>query len=98
MTEKKFVEQKGGSIWLPLDVKEVLEGTVKEINEGEYGKQYTIEKENGEMLVTPSHRALVGRMVKVKVGDTVRLTFTGEELPKVKGHNPTKLYKVEVEE
>ena len=98
MTEEKqengFVEQTGSDLWLPEKEGDLLEGVVVDIVEGTYGTQLVVETDEKKLLRTPSHKLLQSKLSGVKRGDQVRLLFEGEELPKVKGNSPTKLYKV----
>ena len=95
MAKENWVKQEGGSpIWLPTEENEELVGVVAGIVEGSYGLQYSIKKDDGEELRTPSHKVLVNRMAKVKEGDRVRLIYLGEQPPAVRGQNPTRLYEV----
>jgi len=89
-----YEEQVGMSFWNPEQEGETVEGVVEEIIDGDYGKQYTIKKDDGEQITTSSHAYLQNRMKKVKVGDKVKMVYEGEEAPTVKGRNPTKKYKV----
>lgn len=90
MSEKKL---EGLSIWLPEKEDEELAGEVTEVNkEGDYGTQHTIKKANGDEILTPSHKVLQNRLRTVKVGDKIRIVYTGKEAPKVKGYSPTSMY------
>ena len=91
MTE--YVEQTGTGIWLP-EVGEELEGKIVDKSEGDYGSQWTVQKEDGTLLKTPSHKVLQNRLVSVGVGDSVKLVYEKDEAPGVKGFSPTKIYKV----
>lgn len=91
-----YVKQEGASIWLPQKEDEELIGEVTNINtEGMYGVQYTIKPEGkGEEILTPSHKVLQNRMIKAKVGTKVKIVYTGNEPPKVRGQNPLQMYDV----
>jgi len=92
--EEGYEEQESTLYWNPAREGETLKGKIAYIEEGEYGMSYTIEQEDKSLIKTPAHKVLVSRMGKAKEGDRVKITFLGEELPKVKGQNPTKMYKV----
>lgn len=94
MAEDEWEEQTGADLWLPAKEKEELVGEILDEQEGSYGVQYTIKKEDGEEVRTPSHKVLQNRMSRVNVGDTVKIVFTGEEPAKVKGQSPMKMYDV----
>lgn len=85
-----------GSYWKPEKEGEVIEGTLSEIKEGgKYGTDYTLVTIEQEQVKLPSHRVLQNLMARCKVGDYVRITFVGSQPPKVRGENPTLMYKVE---
>jgi hypothetical protein len=92
-------KQDMGGFWIPTVKGDDLIGVVKEIDtETQFGTQYTIERDSDkELLRTQSHAVLMNRMAKAKVGDHVKIVFLGEDLPKTKGRNPTKLYDVFIE-
>ena len=93
MSDWKEVESQG--IWKGKDDGDVLEGEIVEINtEGNFGTQYTIKKSDGTTISTPSHRVLQNRLNTLKKGQFVRIVYEGEEPPRLKGNNPTKLYRV----
>lgn len=81
-------------IWIPTEEGEELIGEVTDSYEGGYGQQYTIKKEDGSEVRTPSHKVLQNRMAKVEKGNKVKIVYTGEEPPTVKGQNPTRMYDV----
>lgn len=97
MTDK-WIEQEGAGMWIPQNEGDELIGTVTDIVEGDYGKQYVIKKDDGEEIRTPSHKVLQNRMAKVKAGNKVKIVYTGEEPPSVKGQKPTKMYKAFIAE
>ena len=88
-------KQEGMGMWLPDKEDDELIGVVEDVlDEGAYGRQFSIKKEDGDTILTPSHKVLQSRMGKVKKGDQVKIVYKGEEPPAVKGNNPTKLYEV----
>ena len=89
----EYVEQTGTEIWLP-EVGGEVEGKVIDKAEGDYGMQYTIQKEDGTAIKTPSHKVLQNRLVAVSIGDSVKMVYDRDEAPSVKGFSPTKIYKV----
>ena len=93
--EENWEEVKSSTgLWLPEKENESVQGVITEIKEGQYGLQVVIEDENGESITTPSHKVLQTRLNGFNVGDSVRIVFTGTDLPKVKGQNETRLYSV----
>lgn len=93
-----YIEQKGMEYWSPKEADEVLEGVVIEEVNGEYGRQYVVEREDKTRITTPSHAYLQNRMKQVKSGDKVKLVYVGEEAPSIKGRSPTKIYKVFIDQ
>lgn len=96
MVDEKFSweEVTGTSnIWLPEKEGDSIEGTIKEIKEGQYGVQATIFN-NDKSWTTPSHKVLQNRLRDCKVGDYVKITFVKEELPSIKGRMGTKIYSI----
>ena len=90
-------KQELGNFWKPEAIGEEQIGVIDSIGEDDekYGKKYTIKQDDtGDLVVLPSHKVLQNRLVNAKVGDKVKVTYTGEELPKIKGNNPTKMYEV----
>jgi len=93
-----YKEVVGAEFWMPNTVGDTLKGEVIAIIDGQFGKQYDIRKEDGAKIRTPSHRVLQSKMSEAKTGDNVVIEYSGEELPKVKGNDPTKMYKIFVRE
>lgn len=94
--ERSWEEIKGLDVWKPEEEGEQVTGEIIDVKDDpNYGKQYTLTTNEGSQVVMPSHKVLQNRLGKCEVGSIVRVTFTGEELPKQKGHSPTRLYKVE---
>jgi hypothetical protein len=89
-------KQENASFWKPEVKGEEQIGIVKEIRKDDkFGESYVIEQDDTkDLVVTPSHKVLQNRMRGVKVGDKVKIVYQGQDLPKVKGHNPTSMYEV----
>lgn len=96
--ERKFEKvENSTAFWKPETVGDTVEGEVVKIgNDDEFGLQVSIKIDDVETML-PSHKVLQNRLCKFKVGDYIKVQFTGEELPKVKGQNPMKLYDVWVD-
>ncbi len=91
----EWIKQEGNEIWLPTAEGEELIGKVTKINtEGLYGIQYLIKKENGDEILTNSHKVLQNRMTKAVVGTNIKIVFVGTLPPKIRGNNPTTMYEV----
>ena len=73
---------------------DLIEGTFKRTTDGKFGLGYIIETSDGERLVWGT-AVLTRKMTEIKEGNKVRITYGGELPPKVRGQNPTKLFKVE---
>jgi hypothetical protein len=82
-------------IWLPEASGETLQGVVLEKKDGQYGPQWLIKTSSGDFW-TPSHKVLQARMNSVPIGDEVRIERTESLPPKVRGQNPTTMYRVSV--
>ena len=96
MTPQGFDKiESNNSFWNPSVIGEYIEGELQKKVDGDFGTICIIKTHDGEVS-TPSHKVLQNRMAKVNIGQIVRIVLTGEELPKIKGHNPTKLYEVYV--
>jgi len=92
MKEEKI---EGINIWLPKEPKEVLIGKVVRIdNDGQFGIQATVRKDDGTEMLTPSHRWLQNCLKRFNSGEYIKVVYDGEEPPKVKGQSPTKIYSV----
>ena len=88
-------EVKGESnVWLPTKPNESVEGRIKSMIQGNYGLQTTIEDKEKKAITLPSHKVLQNRLANCKVGDMIKVIYEKDELPKVRGQNPTRIYKV----
>lgn len=87
-------QQQSASFWKPSAKGEELVGEVVAIDDGQYGKNYTVKQANDELAITGANKALLPRMMKVVIGSTVKIVYQGEELPKIKGYRPTQLFDV----
>lgn len=95
-TEWKLIEG-NRNFWNPEKAGEEIIGKIVEIAEGTYGKRYTIstiKEGKEEEIVMPSHKVLQGRLSVCAVGDEVKIIYKGEQPPKTRSENPTKLYEV----
>lgn len=90
-----YIKQENNkSFWLPEKEGDKISGKIVDIIDGEFGKTYSIEQENKEIINTPSHKVLQNRLVGAEIGDVIGVVYMGEELPKVKGQNPLKMYDI----
>ena len=98
--EEKWKEVIGGSgdRWEPKEINEELTGLIISINDGIYGKQFIIQQKDGKEIRTPSHKVLQNRMDELEINTEVKIVYLGEEPPKIRGQQPTKMYKVFVAE
>jgi len=97
MAKRKMKEVTGGNWWMPEKEGEIIEGELVDKREGNYGVEYILNTESGHITL-PSHRVLQARLEQVEIGKFVSVTYIEELPPKIRGHNPTKVYKVLVEE
>lgn len=95
MAKAKEDEEKiePAGFWQPTEEEDQIEGEVIDIVEGIYGSHYKI-KTAKEEIMTPAHKVLLNRLQTVQKGQKVRIVYTGEQPPKVRGQNPTKMYEV----
>lgn len=95
MVEEKWNEMKGESnIWIPKKEGDDVIGVIISMTQQQYGIQVTIEDKEHKQIILPSHKVLQSRIKDCKVGDLIKVEYIKEELPKVRGQNPTKIYKV----
>lgn len=94
MNENEWEEVKAGNFWNPEKEGETIEGVIISMEEGQFGKEITIEQNDKKMITLPNHAVLQSRMKNCKIGDVVKIVFEKIELPKIKGHKPTNIYKV----
>lgn len=83
------------NMWLPEGVGDMLVGEVVAKRDGSYGTQWMIKTEDGEYW-TPSHKVLQNRMNEVPIGSTVKIERLADLPPKVRGQNPTMMYRVSI--
>jgi len=93
MTEWQEVKSDSG-IWIPTGAGDSIEGVVLAVLTGMYGLQLSIETKPGFILLTPSHKALQSRIIHFKVEERIKIVYDGAELPKVKGQQGVRLYRV----
>lgn len=94
MVKEDWEKVEMGKYWNPENDGDELVGEVTEMTSGIYGSRWTVKNDDGEELLTPSHKVLQSRMSSVKVGETVKIIFKGTQPPAVRGQNPTKMYEV----
>ena len=94
MNENEWEEVKAGNSWDPTTPKESVEGVIISMDNEQFGLRVTIETAEHKQIVLPSHAVLQSRIKNCKVGEMIRVVFERQELPKVKGHNPTNIYTV----
>jgi hypothetical protein len=91
---ENWEEVKAGSFWSPEKEGESIEGVIIGMDEEKFGLKVTVEQKDKKQIVLPSHAVLQSRIKNCKVGDIVKVVFERTELPTIKGHNPTNIYKV----
>lgn len=76
-----------------------VEGKLLEKVPGSFDQDnYKIETKEGKEVLVFGTTVLSSRMSFVKVGSQIKIEFTESIAPSVKGHNPTKIFKVYVDE
>jgi len=91
---EQWEEVQAGNYWNPKKENESVEGIIISMDKEKFGLKVTLEQPDKKMVVLPSHAVLQSRIQNCKVGDRVKVIFERTELPAVKGHNPTNIYKV----
>lgn len=98
MAEWKKIET-NLNFWKPEKVGDEIEGEVlSRENDEQFGMQMDIKTPSGEVFRLPSHKQLQNRLREVKIGSSIKAVLVEELPPKVRGHNPTKIYDVFVKE
>lgn len=85
------------NFWNPTKVGDEIEGTITKIEEGKFGKKYTlaiVKDGKDEVTILPAHKVLQSRLAQCVEGDKVKAVYTGTQPPKVRGENPTIMYDV----
>jgi len=90
----EWIEVSDSSFWSPEKEGDEIEGIVISKDNDDYGLRVVIETKDKKQIVLPSHKVLQNRLQGTKVEDYIKVVYKNEELPKIKGHNPTKIYKV----
>lgn len=90
---EEFEERTGGKFWKPENEGDSIEGTLVKVRQGQYGDVYDMETAAGTQTV-PSSAVLANRVTAGDEGKYVRIVFDGLLQSKIKGRNPTRLFKV----
>lgn len=83
------------NFWNPTKDEEEIVGKLAAIEDGMYGKKYTmqiVKDGKDEMIVMPSHKVLQSRLAGCALGEEIKIIFKGTQPPKVRGENPTRIY------
>lgn len=95
MVEEKWNELKGESnMWIPQKEGSEVQGVIISMMQQQYGIQVIIEDKDHRQITLPSHKVLQSRIKDCKVGELIKVVFVKQELPKVRGQNPTNIYKI----
>lgn len=94
MNEIEWEEVKEGNFWTPEKEGETVEGVIISMESDNFGLKVVLEQPDKKLITLPSHAVLQSRIKSCKVGDIVKVIFERKELPKIKGHNPTNIYKI----
>jgi hypothetical protein len=92
--EEDWEKIEPAGFWNPAEEGDELKGQVLAIIDGQFGSHYKIKKDDGTEILTPAHKVLLNRLATVKEGHSIRIVYDGEQPPKVRGQNPTKMYTV----
>lgn len=91
--KEEWIEVKDSDFWKPEKEGDSVEGVIILMENNNFGLSVTIER-NSKKIILPSHSVLQNRLKNCKVGDVIKVIFEKMELPKIKGRNPTHIYKV----
>jgi hypothetical protein len=80
--------------WKPAKEGESIEGVVVDKKQGNFGLQLTLQLADGSEVKTPSHKVLQNRLQNKEVGQILKLVYTGQLAPRVRGENPIQTYDV----
>lgn len=81
------------NFWNPQKEGEAVEGVIVSKENDKFGLKVIIENA-GKRTTLPSHVVLQNRLASCKEGDLIKVEFVRKELPSIKGHSPTNIYKV----
>lgn len=87
-------EVKESNFWNPEKEGDSVEGIIVAMETDNFGLRVTIEAPDKSTIILPSHKVLQTRLKNCKIGEQIKVIFEKTDLPKIKGHNPTKIYKV----
>jgi hypothetical protein len=94
---KIWSEVSDSNFWKPEKENEEIEGVVISKETGDYGLKVILETSPNNFITLPSHKVLQSRLQQVAIGDKIKVVFLKKELPKIKGHQPTNIYKILIE-
>jgi hypothetical protein len=90
---EQFEERTGGVFWKPQNEGDQIEGTLLKVRAGQYDDVYDIDTKDG-MQTVPSSAVLKNRISAADEGKYIVIKFDGLQQSKIKGRNPTRLFKV----
>lgn len=91
--DKDWEEVSDSNFWNPENEGDSIEGVIISKESKDYGLSVTIESDK-KIIILPSHKVLQNKLLSCEVGNQIKIIFEKKELPKVKGHHPTMIYKV----
>lgn len=91
---KGWEEVKESNFWNAEKEGDSVEGIIVAMETDNFGLKVTIETADKKTIILPSHKVLQSRLKNCKIGEQIKVIYEKTELPKIKGHNPTKIYKV----
>ena len=94
MTYEK-VEQEQIDFWKPQKVEDFIEGKIVEVRDSKFGNTYVLLNDEGKLVGTPSHKVLQNLLLKLNVGDRVKIVLI--DLKESGKGNPTMMYDVFVD-
>jgi hypothetical protein len=92
-------EVQSGNTWISEKEGDSIEGELLAVREGSYGnKVYDVRLSDGEVTTVFGTVVLESLMAQASIGQKVKIEYVGLKPSKIKGRNPTKLFKVFLEE
>ena len=92
--DQEYEERKSGTFWKPEEEGDAVEGVLVKVREAQYGDVYDIELEDGTISTVPTSAVLKNRISSADEGKHIRIVYDGQQQSKIKGRNPTRLFKV----
>ena len=93
---EEFKKVSVGNLWIPTEEGDNVKGKVTKLIDmgADFGVSHEILQEDGTKIRLPTHAVLQSKLSDIKEGDNIGVVYLREELPKIAGRKPTKIYEV----